>query len=173
MWKAKLAEAPTGDFKGSQPWSTSGDQPLNLQKPGTSGAYHGCGPVSVEQKSPESRGHPQGPSKRQCSAGGTLKGWQAKRSKQTGQLSYARAAWEGLRVATVCEDYPRGQVSREQFVSIQRATGQLVDEFPEEGFITRLVDSYWSKGAAIMVCHEESTRDWLAVKAPTMVTWEG
>ena len=24
-----------------------------------------------------------------------------------------------------------------------------------------------------MVCHDESTRNWLAVKAPTMVDWEG
>ena len=48
-----------------------------------------------------------------------------------------------------------------------------MDELPEEGFTPRLVDSYWSKGAAIMVCHDELTRDWLTIKAPTMVAWEG
>jgi hypothetical protein len=47
-----------------------------------------------------------------------------------------------------------------------------VDELPEEGFTPRLVDSYWSKGAAIMVCHDESTKEWLASKAPSMVAWE-
>jgi hypothetical protein len=54
-------------------------------------------------------------------------------------------------VAVVCEDYPRSQISRENFVDIQRAVGLLVDELPEEGFTPRMVDSYWAKGAAIMV----------------------
>jgi hypothetical protein len=117
--KAKLTEDPTGDSDGGQPRSASGDQPLNLQKPSTSGAYHRRGPVSAEQKSLESRGYPQGPSKRQRSAGGTPEDGQSKRPKQTGQLSYARAAREGLQVAIVCEDYPRGQVSRENFADIQ------------------------------------------------------
>jgi len=35
-----------------------------------------------------------------------------------------------------------------------------VDEIPEEGFTPRLADSYWSTGAAIMVCHDEMTKDW-------------
>jgi hypothetical protein len=113
----------------------------------------------VELESPEGRGHPQGPQKRQRLAGGTLGGGQAKRPKQTGQLSYARAAQEGIRVAIVCKDYPRGQISRDNFADIQRAIGWLVDELPEEGFTPRLVDSYWSKGAAIMVGQDTDTRD--------------
>jgi hypothetical protein len=76
-------------------------------------------------------------------------------------------------VAIVREEYPREQVSRDNFVSIERAIGRLVDELPEEGFTPRLVDSYWSKRAAIMVCHDESTKEWLAAKAPSMVAWEG
>jgi hypothetical protein len=47
-----------------------------------------------------------------------------------------------------------------------------VDGLPEEGFTPRLVDLYWSKWAAIMVCQDEATEDWLASKAPTMVAWE-
>ena len=58
--RAKLAEAPIGD---GQPRSTLGDQPQTLQKPGTSEAHYRCGSVLVEQKSLESKGHPQGPSK--------------------------------------------------------------------------------------------------------------
>jgi hypothetical protein len=104
--KAKLAEAPTGASDGGQPQPTSGNQPQNLQKPGTSGAYHRRGPVSDEQKSPESRGQPQGQTKRQRSARGTPGEGQAKRPKQSGQLTYARAAREGLRVAIVCKDLP-------------------------------------------------------------------
>jgi len=76
-------------------------------------------------------------------------------------------------VAIVRKNYPRDQFSRDNFTDIQRAIGQFVDELPEEGFTPRLVDSYWSKGAAITVCQDESTKDWLAVKAPTMVAWEG
>jgi hypothetical protein len=55
-------------------------------------------------------------------------------------------------VAVICESYPGTQISRENFVDIQRAVGRLVDELPEEGFIPKLVDSYWAKGAAVMVC---------------------
>jgi len=42
-----------------------------------------------------------------------------------------------------------------------RAISGPVDGLPEEGFTPRLVDSYWTKGAAIMVCQDEETRDWL------------
>jgi hypothetical protein len=58
-------------------------------------------------------------------------------------------------------------------VDIQRAIGQLVDELPEEGFIPRLVNSYWAKGAAIMGCQDELTKYWLAARLPTLVAWEG
>jgi hypothetical protein len=61
-------------------------------------------------------------------------------------------------VAIVSEEYPREQISRDNFANIQRVIGQLVDELPEESFTPRLVDSYWSKGAAIMVCQHEATR---------------
>ena len=76
-------------------------------------------------------------------------------------------------MAIVCEDYPRGQISRENLADIQRATGRLVDGLPEEGLTPRLVDSYWSKGAAIMVCQDIEIREWLENQAPTMVAWEG
>ena len=61
--KTKLAEDPIGHSGGGQPRSALGDQPPTLQKPGTSEAHYGRGPVSAEQKSLESKGHPQGPSK--------------------------------------------------------------------------------------------------------------
>jgi len=48
-----------------------------------------------------------------------------------------------------------------------------VDELPEEGFTPRLIDSYWAKGAAIMVCHDEPTKDWLVDWVPTLLTGEG
>jgi hypothetical protein len=76
-------------------------------------------------------------------------------------------------VAIVSADYPREQISWDNFADIQRAIGRLVDELPEEVFTPRLVDSYWSKGAAIMVCHDESTKEWLTAKAPSMAAWEG
>jgi hypothetical protein len=61
------------------------------------------------------------------------------------------------------------KISRENFADIQRAIGRLVDELPEDGFTPRLVNSYWAKVAAIMVCHDESTKDWLAARIPTLV----
>jgi hypothetical protein len=103
-------------------------------------------------------------------AGNIPEGGQTKRPKQAGQLSYARAAQEGFRVAVVCENYPNFQGD---FVNIQRAICRLVDELPEEWFTPRLVSSYWAKGAVIMVCHDDPTKDWLAAKVPTLVAWEG
>jgi hypothetical protein len=76
-------------------------------------------------------------------------------------------------VAIVCEYYPRVQISRDNFADNQRAIGRLVDGLPAEGFTPRLVDSYWSKGAAIMVCQDRDTRDWLESQAPSMAAWEG
>jgi hypothetical protein len=67
----------------------------------------------------------------------------------------------------------RGFRSPEKTVGIQQATGGLVDGLPEEGFTPRLVDSYWTKGAAIMVCQDEETRDWIAARVTTLVAWEG
>jgi hypothetical protein len=75
-------------------------------------------------------------------------------------------------VAVVCEDYLGSQISKDNFVDIRRAVGRLVDELPEEGFTPRLVDSYWAKGVAIMVCHDEQTKGWLAARVPTLVAWE-
>jgi hypothetical protein len=37
----------------------------------------------------------------------------------------------------------------------------IVDKLPEEGFTHRLIDTYWAKGTAIVVCQDEETRDWL------------
>jgi hypothetical protein len=48
-----------------------------------------------------------------------------------------------------------------------------VDELPEEDFTPRLVDTYWSKGAAIMVCQDMDTKEWLEKQAPSMAAWEG
>ena len=73
----------------------------------------------------------------------------------------------------MCKDYPNSQVSREHFLDIQQAISQPVDELPEDRFTPRPADSYWSKGAAIMVCNDVMTKDWLAAKVPTLVAWEG
>jgi hypothetical protein len=69
-------------------------------------------------------------SKRQRPAGGTPEGGQAKRLKQSGQTSYARVARERLQVAIVYEDYPKTQLTKENFVDIHRVIGRLVDELP-------------------------------------------
>jgi len=43
-----------------------------------------------------------------------------------------------------------------------------VDELPEEEFTPRLVDMFWTKGAAAVVCQDEEIRDWLAGHIPTL-----
>jgi hypothetical protein len=109
------------------------------------------------------------PGKRQRTSGGTSVGRQVKRPKQTGQPSYARVVRDSIRVAILCEGYPGTQVSKDNFVAIQKAVGRLVDELPEEGFTPGLADSYWANGAAIMVCQDQETCDWLTGSVPNMV----
>jgi len=58
------------------------------------------------------------------------------------------------------------------FISQEKTPYQWMGSL-ERGSPPRLVDSYWAKGAAIMVCQYEETRDWLAAKVSTLVAWEG
>jgi hypothetical protein len=60
-------------------------------------------------------------------------------------------------MAMICDGYPKVQVLKDDFGKI----GGLVDELPEKGFTPKLVDTYWAKGAAIVVCFNEETKDWL------------
>jgi hypothetical protein len=131
--KTKLAEAPAGDSNGGRSGLTSGGKKRDPQQPGRSGAQHAHRSASAVSTSPKSREDMQGTSKRQRPSRVTPERGQAKRPKQTGQLSYARVAREGLRMAIVCEDYPKTQITKENFVDIQRVIGRLVDELPEEG----------------------------------------
>jgi hypothetical protein len=103
--------------------------------------------------------------------GALLRG-QAKKPKQFGQPSYAKVAQEGLRVAIVTVDYPREPISRDGFTEIQKGIGRLVDELTEKGFTPTLVDPCWSKGADIVVCQVEATKEWLTAMAPSMTAWE-
>jgi hypothetical protein len=84
---------------------------------------------------------------------------QAKRPRSSGQSSYARVTREGLRMALIWDGYPKVQVTKDNFEKTQRAIGGLVDGFPEEGFTPKLGDTYWAKGAAIVVCLDEETKD--------------
>jgi hypothetical protein len=43
-------------------------------------------------------------------------------------------------------------ISKGNFAEIQRAIRLLVGVVPEEGYNPGLVDTYWAKGAAIMIC---------------------
>jgi len=83
----------------------------------------------------------QGPNKHQKPSRDTPEGGQVKRLKQAGQPSYARAAQEGILMALVCDGYPEIQVSRENFINIQRSIGGLVDGLPEKGFTPKLLDT--------------------------------
>jgi len=76
-------------------------------------------------------------------------------------------------MAIVCNGYPEVQVSKENFNNIQRAVSGLVDGLPEKGFTPRLIDMYWKKGAANVVCQDKETRDWLANNIPTLRACEG
>jgi hypothetical protein len=61
----------------------------------------------------------------------------------------------------------------ENFVAVQRAVDRLVDGLPEEVFTPRLVDTFWPKVVAIMVCQDQKTCNWIAGSVPTLTAWEG
>jgi hypothetical protein len=168
--RARAAEAPAGDSGSGRPRTASGDQPRTQQGIGAPGAQQGKEPAPARRVPTEKGGHLLGPSKRQRSAGGTPEGGQAKRPKQLGQLGYAIVAREGLRVAVV-EDYPKSQISRENFLYIQRAIGWLVDELHEEGLTPRLADSYWSKGQPLWLAKMNQPRNGWPPKYP--LWWRG
>jgi hypothetical protein len=76
-------------------------------------------------------------------------------------------------MAIICDGYPKVQVMKDDFEKIQWAIGGLVDGLPEEGFTPKLVDTYWAKGVAIVVCLDEETKDWLGREEPKMNVGEG
>jgi len=146
--RARLAEAPTGDSVGGQPQQgpsrgppqPQSSQTQTLNEPGTSGTQTNgkeklpkCGPSATEPKLSKSKGPSQGPGKCQRLSRSTPQSKQVNKSRQTGQLRYARAAREGLQVVINCDGYPQTQVSKEKLVSIQRIIGRLEEELSEEG----------------------------------------
>jgi hypothetical protein len=98
---------------------------------------------------------------------------QAKRPRSSGQPSYARATHEGLRTAIICDGYPKTQVTKDDFGQIQQVIGGLAYGLPEEEFTPKLVDTFWAKGTAIVVCLDEETKDWLGREVPKMNVGEG
>jgi hypothetical protein len=60
----------------------------------------------------------------------------------------------------VCDAYPQVQVSKENFVNIQRAIDGLKDGLPE-GFTHKLINTYTGKRATSVVYQEEETQNWL------------
>jgi hypothetical protein len=76
-------------------------------------------------------------------------------------------------MAIVCDGYPKAHVTEDDFAKIQWGIGGLVDGLPEEGFTPKLVDTYWAKGAAIVVCLDEETKAWLGREVPKMNVGEG
>lgn len=65
-------------------------------------------------------------------------------------------------MTVICFGYPEVQVSKQNFMNIQQAIGGHADELPEEGFIHMLIDTYWAKRAAIVVCQDKASWDWLS-----------
>ena len=39
-------------------------------------------------------------------------------------------------------------------------------------FTPKLVDMFWTKGAAVVICQDEEIRDWLASHIQTLRVWE-
>ena len=75
-------------------------------------------------------------------------------------------------MAIVCDAYPQVQVSKENFVNIQRAIDGLVDGLPEEGFTHKFIDTYRAKGATKMVCRGKETLNWLDSNVSSLEAWD-
>jgi hypothetical protein len=72
----------------------------------------------------------------------------------------------------LCVGYLEAQVSKENSVNIQQAIGGLMDELPKGGVHLQAHRYLTAKGAAIVVCQDEETWDWLGSKVPTLKAWE-
>jgi hypothetical protein len=115
--KARLAEAPNGDYDNGRHQRPRNNPPQVLQEPRTSETQKTSKEKSMKnrtntpgQVSSLSKRLLQGPCKRQRTAGGLNDGGQTKRLKQDGQPNYARATHEGILMAIECDGYPEIQV---------------------------------------------------------------
>jgi len=167
--RARVAGSLDGDSVIGQSRLTQGSQKQALWEPRTSGTQ---GLENMQVKPGPVQKPSQGPSKCQKLSGSTPGGGQAKRSRTTGQLSHATATQEGVWMAIVYEGYVDAQVSIDDSTNIQQAIGQLVDELSEERFTPRLINMFWTNGAAVVVCQDEDIGDWLASHIPTLRAWE-
>jgi hypothetical protein len=95
--RARQAGARTGDPACIQP-PFEGGQTQTWQKPSTSGL--------------------QGKRKRQRTSGSTPEDRQVKGPMSSGQHSYTRVTQEGLRMAIICDGYPKVQVTEDDFEKI-------------------------------------------------------
>jgi hypothetical protein len=62
-------------------------------------------------------------------------------------------------LAILCDVSPAVQFSKETLTNIEQTVGGLVDMLPKDGFTPRLINMYWTKGAAIVLCQDEETRN--------------
>jgi hypothetical protein len=87
-------------------------------------------------------------------------GGQAKRPRQTGQLSYARATW----MAIVCEDYLVTPISKDNFVG---GYTEGCVQAPRRGV-------HPQAGRLLLGQNQyQETCEWLARSVPTLKAWEG
>jgi hypothetical protein len=100
--KARQAVAPTGDSACSQPPPQGGQTDFAAALPGTLPAAN---PTS-RRPDTDFTGL-QGKGKRQRTSGSMSEVRQAKRPRSSGQPSYARVTHEGLRMAIICDGYPK------------------------------------------------------------------
>jgi hypothetical protein len=74
-------------------------------------------------------------------------------------------------MAIACESYPVTKISKDNFAVIQNVVCRFVDGLPV--FTHSLVETYWAKVAAIVVCQNYEAREWLVWLVPSMTAWEG
>ena len=84
------------------------------------------------------------------------------------QLSYAKAAQEGLRMAIVCDGYTEVQFSKENFAKVKRAFGWS----PWRGVHPQGQYLRGQRGA-IVVYHDKETQNWLSSNVSPLTVWEG
>jgi hypothetical protein len=97
----------------------------------------------------------------------------SKASEMTDHYIFGRAKEGFLRMTIICNGCLDIQASKENLINIQQVNGGLVGVLPEEGFIPKLISSYWAKGAAIVVCQDKETQNWLQSNIPLMKAWQG
>jgi len=150
-----------------------------LKEPRTSGTQTkgkeklpNCGTSASGPKLSKSKGPSQSPGKHQRLSRGTPEGELAKETKADWATELCQGCWGGPPDGYHLWHLPKDPSLQGKTCKHPAGDWWTWERAPWKGFTPQLIDIYWSKWAAIMVCQDQETRDWLGSKGPNLKAWK-